>query len=131
MFDGRDLARVVAVLDWEMSALGDPLADLGMLLVCWSPTGPPSHQDALATVTGRPGWFTRDDIVERYGARSGRDVSDIRYYETLALFKLAVIIQQIFYRYVRGQTDDARFAGFGERVSYLAREAAALASARG
>ncbi len=129
MFRSDDLTKIVAVLDWEMSALGEPLVDLGMLLACWAPTGPPSHQDALATVTERPGWFTKEEIVARYAKGSGRDVSAIRYFETLALFKLAAIIQQIFYRYLRGQTDDPRFAHFGERVVYLARAAAELAGA--
>ena len=82
----------------------------------------------MTTVTDRPGWLTRDQIVERYAERSGRDLAPIRFYETFALFKIAVVIQQIFFRYSRGQTDDPRFATFGERVAYLARHAAALAS---
>ena len=122
-----DLGRVEAVFDWEMCALGDPLVDLGILLAYWSPTAPPEQRDALTIVTDRPGWPTREDIIDRYAARSGRDVSTIRFYETFALFKIAVVIQQIFYRYKQGQTDDPRFANFGERVTYLARAAAALA----
>ena len=122
-----DLGRIVAVFDWEMAALGDPLVDLGILLAYWNTTAAPATlRDALTTVTDRPGWFTRDEILERYAARSGRDVSAIRFYEAFALFKLAVVIQQIFYRFARGETDDARFAGLGERVAYLARQAAAL-----
>ena len=127
LLDPLDLGRVVAVFDWEMCALGDPLVDLGILLAYWAPTAPPEQRDALTTVTGRPGYLTRDAIVERYAARSGNDVSAIRFYETFALFKIAVVIQQIYFRFVRGQTDDARFATFGERVVYLARAAAALA----
>jgi aminoglycoside phosphotransferase (APT) family kinase protein len=128
MLDADDVGRIVAVFDWEMSALGDPLVDVGLLLAYWAPTAPPGQRDALTAVTDRPGWFTRDEIVERYAARTGRDVSAIRFYETFAVYKVAVVIQQIFYRFVRGQTDDPRFANFGERVTYLAREAAALAS---
>jgi aminoglycoside phosphotransferase (APT) family kinase protein len=128
MLDPLDLGRVVAVLDWEMCALGDPLVDLGILLAYWSPTAPPEQRDALTLVTDRPGWPARDEIVQRYAVRSGRDVSAIGFYETFALFKVAVVIQQIFFRYTRGQTDDPRFATFGERVAYLAR--AARASAR-
>jgi aminoglycoside phosphotransferase (APT) family kinase protein len=127
LLDPLDVGHIVAVFDWEMSALGDPLVDVGILLAYWAPTAPPSHRDALTTVTHRPGYFTRDEIIERYAARSGRDVSAIRFFETFALFKIAVVIQQIFYRYKRGQTDDARFANFGERVAYLARHAVALA----
>jgi aminoglycoside phosphotransferase (APT) family kinase protein len=127
MLDPLDPGRVVAVFDWEMSALGDPLVDLGILLAYWAPTAPPTQLDALTTVTDRPGWLTPDQIVERYAERSGRDPSSIRFYETFALFKIAVVIQQLFFRYSRGQTDDPRFATFGERVTYLARQAAALA----
>jgi aminoglycoside phosphotransferase (APT) family kinase protein len=110
-----------------MSALGDPLVDLGIVLTYWSPTAPPEQRDALTTVTHRPGYFTRDDIIERYAARSGRNLSGIRYYEIFAVFKIAVVIQQIYYRYVQGQTTDARFATFGARVEYMARHAANLA----
>jgi aminoglycoside phosphotransferase (APT) family kinase protein len=128
MLDPLDPGRVVAVFDWEMSALGDPLVDVGILLAYWAPTAPPAQRDALTTVTDRPGWLTPEQLIERYAARSGRDLTAIRFYETFALFKIAVVIQQIFFRYSRGQTDDPRFATFGERVTYLARQAATLAS---
>jgi aminoglycoside phosphotransferase (APT) family kinase protein len=111
-----------------MSALGDPLVDLGILLAYWSPTAPPSQRDALTTVTDRPGYFTRDEILDSYSMRSTRDLSNIRFYETFAVFKIAVVIQQIYFRYVQGQTTDARFATFDTRVAYLARHAADLAS---
>lgn len=126
MLSAHRLDEIVAVFDWEMAALGDPLVDLGILLAYWTPTAPPDQQDALTTVTARPGWFTRDEVIERYAARSGRDLSPLRYFEIFALFKIAVVIQQIYYRFVRGQTDDQRFASFGERVAYLARHAAAM-----
>jgi aminoglycoside phosphotransferase (APT) family kinase protein len=121
LLDPLDVGRIVAVFDWEMSALGDPLVDLGIVLAYWTPTAPPEQHDALSTVTERPGWFTPDEILERYAARSGRDLSGISFYQTFALFKIAVVIQQIYYRFVRGQTDDPRFAAFGDRVTYLAR----------
>jgi len=124
MLDPDDLARIVAVFDWEMSALGDPLVDLGIVLTYWFPTAPPEQRDALTTVTDRPGYFTRDEIIGRYAARSRRDLSAIRYYEIFAVFKIAVVIQQIYFRFVQGQTSDARFASFGDRVAYLARHAA-------
>ena len=128
MLAADQLDRIVAVFDWEMSALGDPLVDLGILLAYWMPTAPPSQRDALTTVTSRPGWFTRLEVIERYAGRTGRDVSKIRYYEVFALFKIAVVIQQIYYRFVVGQTDDPRFASFGDRVTYLARHAQRLVS---
>ena len=127
MLDPDDVGRLVAVFDWEMSALGDPLVDLGIVLTYWFPTAPPEQRDALSTVTDRPGYFTRQEILDRYAARSGRDVSGIRYYEIFAVFKIAVVIQQIYYRYAQGQTTDARFATFDARVAYMARHAARLA----
>jgi aminoglycoside phosphotransferase (APT) family kinase protein len=127
MLDPGDVGRLVAVFDWEMSALGDPLVDLGIVLTYWSPTAPPEQRDALTSVTDRPGFYTRQEIIDRYAARSGRDLSGIRYYEIFAVFKIAVVIQQIYYRYVQGQTTDSRFATFDARVAYLARHAARLA----
>jgi aminoglycoside phosphotransferase (APT) family kinase protein len=127
MLDAGDVGRIVAVFDWEMSALGDPLVDLGILLTYWEPTAPPEQRDALTTVTDRPGYLTREELLARYASRSGRDIGNIRYYEIFAVFKIAVVIQQIYFRYVQGQTADARFASFGARVDYLARHAAHLA----
>jgi aminoglycoside phosphotransferase (APT) family kinase protein len=127
MLDADDVGRIVAVFDWEMSALGDPLVDVGILLAYWVPTAPPEQRDALVTVTDRPGYLTREEMIDRYAARSGREVSRIRYYEIFAVFKIAVVIQQIYYRYVQGQTTDHRFATFDARVAYLARHAADLA----
>lgn len=122
--------EIVAVFDWEMSALGDPLVDLGILLAYWQPTAPAGQRDALTTVTSHPGWFSRDELIARYGARSGRDLSGLRYFEIFALFKIAVVIQQIYQRFVSGQTDDPRFAAFGDRVSHLAGQAERLANVR-
>ena len=109
MLDGD--GRVTAVFDWEMSAIGDPLVDVGIVLCYWLYSG----------VTRHPGWFTREEILERYAARAGASLDNIGVYEVFAIFKLAVVIQQIYARYVRGQTDDARFATLGERVAELAR----------
>ena len=128
MIDPADVGRLVAVLDWEMSALGDPLVDLGIFLAYWVPDGAHAGApDALTTVTDRPGWLTRDAILERYARKSGRDLSSIGFYEVFARFKIAVVIQQIYVRFVRGQTDDPRFADFGARVRRLARQAAEMA----
>jgi aminoglycoside phosphotransferase (APT) family kinase protein len=128
MLDGADLGHPVAVFDWEMSALGDPLVDLGIFLAYWTHAKPMRGQDALSSVTDRPGWPTRDEIVARYASQTGRDLSRLRFYEAFALFKIAVVIQQIFYRYRQGQTDDPRFANFGERVIRLAQTAVELVS---
>ena len=126
MLDEHDPARLVAVFDWEMAALGDPLVDLGILLAYWVPNAPPDQRDALTTVTTLPGWPTPRELVDRYAARSARDMTTLRFFEVFALFKIAVVIQQIFYRFVKGQTDDPRFASFGARVTYLAARATSL-----
>jgi aminoglycoside phosphotransferase (APT) family kinase protein len=129
MLDTHDPSRLVAVFDWEMAALGDPLVDLGILLAYWVPNAPPEQHDALTTVTTGPGWLTPAELTERYAQRSGRDLSALRFFEVFALFKIAVVIQQIYYRFVKGQTDDPRFANFGDRVTFLARRATTLLSA--
>ena len=118
--------RVVAVFDWEMTALGDPLIDVGILLAYWSSQIAGGDPKSVEPLTAREGWFSRDQIVERYARQSGRDVSRMRFYEIFALFKIGVVIQQIFYRYKQGQTDDPRFEGFDRRVTGLARRAVAL-----
>jgi aminoglycoside phosphotransferase (APT) family kinase protein len=126
MLDPADPCELVAVLDWEMAAVGDPLVDLGILLAYWVSTAPPDHRDALTTVTTLPGWLTPGELVERYAARSGRDLARLKFYETFALFKIAVVVQQIYFRFVNGQTGDPRFANLGDRVTYLARRAESL-----
>lgn len=124
MLDVMNPSRLIAVFDWEMAALGDPLVDLGILLAYWAATESP--RDSLATVTTRPGWLAPTELVDRYAERSGRDLGTLRFFEVFALFKVAVVIQQIYYRFVNGQTSDPRFANFGDRVTYLARRAATL-----
>ena len=127
MLDALDVGRLAAVFDWEMSAVGDPLVDLGILLAYWIHTVPASQRDSLTSVTRRAGWFTRAEMLDRYAARTGNDLTKIGFYEVFAVFKLAVVLQQIFYRYHRGQTDDARFARLDERVMWLERIATELA----
>ncbi len=127
MLDFGDPGRVVGVFDWEMSALGDPLVDVGILLCYWTHAANPAlAADSLTSVTDRPGYFTRAEIVERYAARSGRDLSRLGFYEVFAIFKLAVVVQQIYHRFRRGQTDDPRFATLNERVAWLSRLATSL-----
>ena len=128
MLDPDDVGRIVAVFDWEMSALGDPLVDLGILLAYWAPTAPPEQRDALTTVT-RPARLlhARTRSSSATPRAPAATCPNIRFYEIFALFKIAVVIQQIYYRYVQGQTTDSRFATFDARVAYLARHAAGLA----
>lgn len=127
MLDKQDVGRIVGVFDWEMSAVGDPLVDLGIFLCYWTYIAiPAASRDTVASVTHNDGYFTRAEILERYSTRTGFDLTNITFYEVFAVFKLAVVLQQIFYRYYRGQTDDPRFAALDGRVTWLARIGAAL-----
>jgi aminoglycoside phosphotransferase (APT) family kinase protein len=121
MLDRADPGRVVAVLDWDMTTLGDPRIDVGTLLGYWPEASDPPERLAIAMQpTYLEGFPTRAEIIARYAARSGRDLGAIRFFEIFALFKLAVVLQQIYVRFVRGQTKDERFAAMGESVRRLA-----------
>jgi len=128
MLDDAGASRVDAVLDWEMATAGDPLVDLGCVMCYWPEAGdPPARREALSSITTLPGWFTRAQLVERYARLTGRDVSALGYYEVFGIFKIAVVLQQIYFRYRRGQTRDERFRNFDARVRGLVEVAAALA----
>ncbi len=121
MFDSHDPSRVIAILDWDMCTLGDPLSDLGTLLTYWTqPEDPPAVKALGAMPDGDYAFFTRREVVERYADQSGRDVADLRFYHVLGIYRLLVILQQIYIRYVRGQTRDQRFARLHETVGALA-----------
>jgi aminoglycoside phosphotransferase (APT) family kinase protein len=120
---------IEAVLDWEMTTVGDPLADLGLSLCYWTWANVAAQEDghtATRSVTMQPGWYTRDQFLQRYAERTSRDVSCVGYHEVLGVFKLAVILQQIYYRFRAGQTQDQRFRHFDRQVSGLVRLAATL-----
>lgn len=124
IFD-RDLTRVVGVLDWEMATLGDPLMDLGTSLGYWVEAGDPQPMHMLRFgLTHLPGMFTRDAVVARYVAASGRAVTDPVFYYAYGLWKTAVVAQQIYYRFATGKTTDARFAIFIHGVKALSEQAA-------
>jgi aminoglycoside phosphotransferase (APT) family kinase protein len=121
---------IEAVLDWEMTTVGDPLADLGLSLCYWTWANVAAQEDGHAptrSITLQPGWYSRDQFLHRYAARTGRDVARVGYHEVLGVFKLAVILQQIYYRFRRGQTQDQRFRHFDRQVRGLVRLAAHLA----
>jgi aminoglycoside phosphotransferase (APT) family kinase protein len=124
VLDPRDLTRVVAVLDWEMATVGDPLMDLGTTLGYWVEADDPASLRRAATgPTTLPGTLTRRELVERYAEQTGRDVTDVLFYYGFGLYKIAVIVQQIYSRYVRGHTRDARFARLNDLVAVLAEQA--------
>ena len=121
VLDPEHLDAIVGVLDWEMATIGDPLMDLGTSLAYWiEATDPALFQTPLFGVTSRPGMWTRERVAHRYCERAGRNSDALVFYYVFGLFKTAVILQQIYYRYVQGLTKDPRFAAFGHVVKALA-----------
>ncbi len=129
MLDAADPGRVVAVFDWEMATLGDPLIDLGTTLGYWpEPGDPPARIGNPAGPTTLPGFPSRAELVERYAGARGVDCSQIGWYECFGLWKTAVVLEQIYVRFVRGQTQDPRFEEFEKKVPALAEAAAEVAA---
>jgi aminoglycoside phosphotransferase (APT) family kinase protein len=117
MLDPADLSQIIAVFDWEMATLGDPLLDLGTSLGYWiEPNDPPLMQRLKFSPTYWPGNPSREALAQRYAQKSGRDLPHLVFYYAYGLFKLAVIIQQIYRRYKLGYTQDERFARLDEEV---------------
>jgi aminoglycoside phosphotransferase (APT) family kinase protein len=109
-----------------MSTIGDPLADLGWMVLFWrEEDDPPGALDALAS-SRLPGFATRAELIQRYGARSGRPVGDLTYHVVLAAWKLAILLEGSYARHLAGMTDDPFFARLGEGVPGLALHALAL-----
>ncbi|MBI3680480.1 MAG: phosphotransferase family protein [Acidobacteria bacterium] len=129
MLSSDDPGKVQAVLDWEMATVGDPLVDLGLTLCYWDPPDEQVREGPVPCLTKGPGWLTREQWIEQYIARTGRQLAALRYHEILGIFKLAVIVQQIYVRWFRGQTRDARFATFDRRVRSLVTAACKRAEA--
>jgi aminoglycoside phosphotransferase (APT) family kinase protein len=128
MFASGAPARLVAVFDWEMATIGDPLADLGYLCTTWSEADDaPLGRFELGRVTRAEGFPTRAELVGRYEERSGRTVGDLRWYQTLALWKSIVFMEGNYRRAIEGRTDDPYLKSFGEGVLVLAERAEAVA----
>lgn len=115
-----DFGRIAAIVDWEMATLGDPLADLGMLLMYWEPACEPVL-GVRHVPTANPGFPSGHELAERYAERSGRDIGDLAFYQALACFKLAVIAEGIHARYLAGQTVGTGFERVGSAVPALLR----------
>lgn len=122
----EDLNEMIGLFDWEMSTVGDPLADVAVAMSYWME----EEDDKLLKyglgkppVTVLPGFYTRAEFLAAYSDQSGRDLSKIDYYMTFAYFKLAVIGQQIYYRYKKGQTNDPRFAQLNVLVENMMKQA--------
>jgi aminoglycoside phosphotransferase (APT) family kinase protein len=124
VLDSNDITKIVGVLDWEMCTIGDSLSDLGTALAYWiDPTDPEELQQNRWGPTTHPGSFTREEFVKYYARQTRSDVSEIAFYLAFARFKLAVIVQQIYFRYQQGLTKDERFASMPEKIQFLLRAA--------
>jgi aminoglycoside phosphotransferase (APT) family kinase protein len=132
MLDPADPTRIVAVLDWELCTVGDPLMDLGTTLGYWVQQDDDPRWQAMAFgPTNAPGAMSRRELAERYAERTGRDVSNMLFYYCFALLKIAGIVQQIHFRWSKGYTKDPRFATLDQVVLALgATGMAAIASGR-
>jgi aminoglycoside phosphotransferase (APT) family kinase protein len=129
MFAPEAPAALVAVFDWEMATIGDPLADLGYLCMMWSEAGDPEGglREHLGRVTRAPGFLSRAELIARYEERAGRSMRELRWYTTLALWKSAVFMEGNYKRAMHGTTDDPYLRQFGDGVLELARQAEEVA----
>jgi aminoglycoside phosphotransferase (APT) family kinase protein len=121
---GEPDVKPLAVLDWEMSTLGDPLADVGLMLVYWSEPGDPHGPSSVATqIAGNPGFLTRRELVDHYASTTGACVDELPFYVALGYFKLAVIFEGIHRRHLSGQTLGEGFDELGKEVPVLVDQA--------
>jgi aminoglycoside phosphotransferase (APT) family kinase protein len=122
VLDPNDITKIIGVLDWEMCTIGDPLSDVGTALAYWvDPQDPEDLQMVRWCPSNYPGSLTRAQLVERYARTTGREVSHMAFYLAFARFKVAVILQQIYYRFHEGLTRDQRFASLPEKIETLLR----------
>jgi aminoglycoside phosphotransferase (APT) family kinase protein len=120
VLDPKNPLDIIGVLDWEMATLGDPLMDLGCSLAYWIEAGDPEEFQMIRMLpTNLPGMMTRRELVDDYARKSGLTIRDFHFYYVFGLFRLAVIAQQIYYRYAKGQTTNKKFAQFGMFVALL------------
>jgi len=127
MLDPKDPFNVVAVLDWEMAALGDPLMDLSNALAYWvHRDDPPWLQGILKQPSDAPGMMRREDVIAYYGEETGFDVSKWDFYEVYGYWRLVGILQQLYFRYVNKLTQDQRFADYGQVTTQLGEYCRAL-----
>ena len=113
-------ARLIAIFDWEMATIGDPLADVGYLMLHWIQPGDRTGRFALQNVTSQPGFPSRPEMIARYEERSGRSMQALAWYVTLAIWKAIVFMEGNYKRAISGATDDPYLKSFGEGVIELA-----------
>ncbi|UOR13818.1 phosphotransferase family protein [Halobacillus amylolyticus] len=121
MFSLSNPGEVTGVFDWELCTIGDPLTDLGSTLAYW--TEPGDEETGLAAVTDQPGFLSRKRMLELYAEKSQRDLSDIDYYLVFSFYKIAGILQQIYYRWENGNIEDDRFADLNIGIANLMKKA--------
>jgi len=121
MFLRQNPGKVIGLFDWELSTIGDPLTDLAGMLAYW--TEPGEAETGLATITTNPGFASRKEMLEKYAKKSGRDVSQIYFYLAFAFYKIAVILQQIYYRWKIGEAKDERFGRLNVGIENLMKQA--------
>jgi aminoglycoside phosphotransferase (APT) family kinase protein len=121
MFSPQNPGQVIGLFDWELSTIGDPLTDLAVMLAYWKEEG--EADTGLTSVTTSPGFASRKEMLEKYAKKSGRDVSQIDFYLTFAFYKIAVILQQIYYRWKIGEAKDERFGKLGVGIENLMKQA--------
>ncbi len=117
VLDPYDPIVVNGVLDWELATIGDPMCDIGAVLAYWGESGDPDI--GISVVTNQPGFFLRREMAERYAQVSGRDISHINYYTAFGFYKLAVILQQLYYRWKKGALNDDRFKNLNLPIANL------------
>ncbi len=127
--DPEDPGRILAIFDWEMSTLGDPLADLGYTLIYWAEPGEvdPSGGLTAGAVSAQPGFLSRAELVEAYAVASGRSIEHIDFYQVIGLYKLAVIAEGIYARYLQGKTLGEGFQGMKRSAGGVAARALRIA----
>jgi aminoglycoside phosphotransferase (APT) family kinase protein len=123
-----DTPRPIALFDWEMSTIGDPLADVGWMVTYWSDPGDDeTRREVVSSMEAGGGYYTRQEMIDLYERKAGRTMRDFAFYEIFSLFKLAIIAEGSYARYLSGQADDPMFATYDRRVPRMADVAWALA----
>jgi aminoglycoside phosphotransferase (APT) family kinase protein len=131
MFATHPPARLVAIFDWELATIGDPLADVGYLVANWAQPGEDDElMFTLGGVTRQPGFHSREQLIAGYEERTGRSVSDVRWYTVLALWKAAVFLEGSYKRRLAGTTEDAFFDRLEHGVPMIAERAWSIAQSR-
>lgn len=120
MFSNQDISQVVAVFDWEMATVADPLFDLAIALGYWTePKDWETVKESLPSLTTSPGFISREEFIHRYSIKTGKEIPPLHFYMAFTYFKIAVVMQQIYFRWFNGQTKDSRFGTLDKSINSL------------